>query len=62
MKNAKKINLLNVKNKIFKMGIKKIDYIEALNLKSLKKAKKFNENFNIFSAFYIGNVRLIDNF
>ena len=44
------------------MGIKKIDYIEALNLKSLKKASKFNENFNIFSAFYIGSVRLIDNF
>ena len=44
------------------MGIKKVDYIEALNLKSLKKAKKFNENFNIFSAFYIGSVRLIDNF
>ena len=61
-KRIKKINLLNVKNKIFKMGIKKIDYIEALNLKNLKKAKKFNENFNIFSAFYIGGVRLIDNF
>ena len=61
-KKIKKINLLNVKNKILKMGIKKIDYIEALNLKSLKKAKKFNEKFNIFSAFYIGNVRLIDNF
>ena len=61
-KKIKKINLLNVKNKILKMGIKKVDYIEALNLKSLKKAKKFNENFNIFSAFYIGNVRLIDNF
>ena len=24
--------------------------------------KKFDENFNIFSAFYIGKVRLIDNF
>ena len=61
-KKIKKINLFNVKNKILKMGIKKVDYIEALNLKSLKKAKKFNENFNIFLAFYIGSVRLIDNF
>ena len=61
-KKIKKINLLNVKNKILKMGIKKVDYIEAINLNNLKKAKKFNEKFNIFSAFYISKVRLIDNF
>ncbi len=59
---GKKINLSHIKNKIFDLGVKKIDYIEALNLKSLKKAKKSNENFNIFSAFYINKVRLIDNF
>ena len=58
----KKINLSNIKKKIMKSGIKKIDYIEAINLDNHKKAKKFNENFNIFSAFYVNNVRLIDNF
>ena len=59
---VKNIKLLNVKNKILKLGVKKIDYVEALNLDNLKKAKRFNENFNIFCAFYINNVRLIDNF
>jgi len=58
----KKINLASLKDKIYELGVKKIDYIEAINLKNLKRAKKFNENFNIFSAFYIGKVRLIDNF
>ena len=61
-KRSKKINLSNIKKKINNLGVKKIDYIEPINLLSLKKAKKFDENFNIFSAFYIGKVRLIDNF
>ena len=61
-KKLKKINLSIVRRKILNLGIKKIDYIEAINLKNLKKAKRFNENFNIFSAFYINKVRLIDNF
>ena len=58
----KRISLLEVKKRIYNYGIKKIDYIEAININSLKKAKKFNEKFNIFSAFYVGKVRLIDNF
>jgi pantoate--beta-alanine ligase len=57
-----KIKFSNIKKKILKIGIKKIDYIEAINLDNFKKAKKFNENFNIFSAFYVNKVRLIDNF
>ena len=57
-----KINFSKIKKNILSMGIRKIDYIEAINLNSLKKAKKYNENFNIFTAFYIGNIRLIDNF
>tara|TARA_B100000886_G_scaffold254641_1_gene180187 strand:+ start:3228 stop:4043 length:816 start_codon:yes stop_codon:yes gene_type:complete len=61
-KNEKKINLSRIKKRIIDLGIKKIDYIEALNLKSLNKAKKSSEDFNIFSAFYIKKVRLIDNF
>ena len=61
-KKFKKINLSSIKSKIYKLGIKKIDYIEAINLNSFKKALKYNENFNIFSAFFINGVRLIDNF
>jgi len=56
-----RINLTSLKNKISNLGIKKIDYIEAINLDKLTKAKKFKENFNIFSAFYIDKIRLIDN-
>ena len=58
----KNIKFINIKKKIFKFGVKKIDYVEALNLDTLKKAKRPDESFNIFCAFYIGNVRLIDNF
>ncbi len=61
-KRIKKINLFELKRKINDLGIKKIDYLDPINLINLKKAKKYNENFNIFSAFYVGNVRLIDNF
>ncbi len=60
-KKIKRINLSKIKRKINNLGIKEIDYIEAVNLDNLKKAKKFNENFNIFTAFHINNVRLIDN-
>tara|TARA_A100001011_G_scaffold321063_1_gene341876 strand:- start:2073 stop:2888 length:816 start_codon:yes stop_codon:yes gene_type:complete len=59
---VKKINLNNLKNKIIKYGVKKIDYLESINVENFKNAKKYDENFKIFSAFYIDNVRLIDNF
>ena len=61
-KKIKKINLKNLRERIINLGVTKIDYIEAINLDYLKKAHKFSENFNIFSAFYIADVRLIDNF
>jgi len=61
-KRKKIINFSIVKKKIYSLGIKKIDYIEAINLDNLKRATKFNENFSIFCAFYINKVRLIDNF
>ena len=46
---------------MYRLGISKIEYLEILNLKTLKKAKKINEKFNIFVAYYIGKIRLIDN-
>ena len=59
----KKINfkeLINVKKKILNY-CQKIDYIEIRNKKNL--SKNFNrKNFKIFIAFYINNIRLIDNF
>jgi len=56
--NKKKIEIIN---EIKKIGIKKIDYLECINLKTLKVAKNNNSNFNIFIAYYIKKIRLIDN-
>ncbi len=58
----KKSYLDNLKKKIKKIGISKIDYLTALNLKTLKTPNKLNKSFNFFVAFYINNIRLIDNF
>ena len=46
---------------IMKFGIKKIDYLECLNLITLKTPKSENKKFNLFIAYYIGKIRLIDN-
>ena len=54
-----KKNLL-IKKEIISMGVKKVDYIKIIDLNTLKKPRK--NKFNLFYAFYIGNVRLIDNF
>ena len=51
----------DVINKIKKIGIKKIDYLECLNLNTLRKPQVKNVSFNLFIAYYIGKVRLIDN-
>ena len=58
IKNSKKIK--NIKNHFFKYGVK-IEYLEIRNKFNL--SKKYNKNnFKIFVAYYINNVRLIDNF
>ena len=53
-----KIKLIN---KIILLGAKKVDYLECINLKKLKTAKKIKENYKIFVSYYIGKIRLIDN-
>ena len=56
--NNKKSKILN---KLINLGAEKVDYIECLNLKKLKFCKNTNTNFNIFLAYYLNDVRLIDN-
>ena len=56
-----KLNQLDIINNIKLFGVEKIEYIEHLNLKTLKKPKNKYEKSNIFIAYYINNVRLIDN-
>ena len=53
--------ILKVKNIILRTGVKKIEYLKALNLKTLIKPKSKKSKFNIFISYYINKVRLIDN-
>ena len=57
-----KLNLSKISNNIKKLGIKKIDYIDCLNLHSLQKPTNSKMKFNIFVAYYFKTTRLIDNF
>ena len=52
----------NTISNLFKLGINKLDYLELLNLTTLKKPSNSKKKFNIFIAYYLKNVRLIDNF
>jgi pantoate--beta-alanine ligase len=60
-KNLKNFNYINLKKDLIKLGLKKIDYIKLYNIKTFNKPKKKSENFRIFVAYYLGNIRLIDN-
>jgi pantoate--beta-alanine ligase len=69
LKNNKKLisnQILNreksqIFNKLIALGATKIDYIECVDLIDKKICNKLKSNFNIFIAYYLGNVRLIDN-
>ena len=56
--NKKRYEILN---KLTKFGADKIDYIECVNLNKKKICKKTESKFNIFVAYYLKNIRLIDN-
>ena len=58
----KNLNHLNyVKNEIAKLDIKKIDYIEILDINKIVKPFKRKPIKRIFIAYYLKKVRLIDN-
>jgi pantoate--beta-alanine ligase len=52
---------LEIINRINLIGANKVEYLECINLKTLNQAKKTKEKYNIFIAYYINKVRLIDN-
>jgi pantoate--beta-alanine ligase len=60
-KNYKFFNKKNIKKDLNELGVNKIDYIENFDLKNFKKIKFQNRNFGLFIAYYINNIRLIDN-
>ena len=59
-KNYKKL-ILNLRNELTKNFDIKIEYLECRNIQNLS-TNIFNKPFKLFVAFYINNVRLIDNF
>ncbi len=57
--NNKKLYFL--KKEIIKLGVRKIDYLEILDINKLIKPFKKKSLFRIFIAYYLGATRLIDN-
>ena len=60
-KNYSLFKINKIKKDLIKLGANKIDYLEKYNTKSFKKIKKNNKKYNLFFAYYIKKVRLIDN-
>ena len=59
----KKKSLISVYiKKIKKMGAGHIDYIKIINLNSILRKNNKKKKYKIFIAYYLGKVRLIDNF
>ena len=57
----KLFNLNKIKKDLKDLGVSKIDYLENYNTKNFQKIKKQSKKFNLFIAYYIKNIRLIDN-
>ena len=57
----KKISIKSLKKEFFKIGIKKIEYIKIKDINKIIKPYKKKHNFKIFVAYYLNNIRLIDN-
>ena len=57
----KKIKLRKIKNTLYSMGVRKIDYIKILNINKLIKPFKKKIMYKIFIAYYLSATRLIDN-
>ena len=60
-KNYKLFKINSIKKDLISLGANKIDYIEFLNIKNLKSNKSVKNRFRLFIAYYINNIRLIDN-
>ena len=64
---SKKLLIMNrnilkkIKNKIFQFGVKKIDYIELIDINKQTRPFKKNKKYKLFVAYYLGSTRLIDN-
>ena len=50
-----------LKNEILNLGVKKIDYLDALDIVKNTKFTKRTKKFKLFIAYYLRDIRLIDN-
>ena len=50
-----------IKNKLFELGVSKVDYIEVLDINKLIKPYGKIRKYKIFIAYYLQSTRLIDN-
>ncbi|MBA1338374.1 MAG: pantoate--beta-alanine ligase [Pelagibacterales bacterium] len=57
----KRINTKNIKNKINNLGVKKIEYLKAIDINNIFKQNNMKKKYKIFFAYYLRNIRLIDN-
>ena len=57
----KQINLVKIKKNFNRLGVKKIDYIQMLDINKIINRHKKSKKFKIFVAYYLGSTRLIDN-
>ena len=55
------ININKMKKDIKNFGVEKIDYLEIYDLRTHKKTNLMNKNTKIFIAYYLDDIRLIDN-
>ncbi len=55
-------HIKKIKNILMFTGIKKIDYLEVLDVRKILNKKTKKKKFKIFLAYYIKKIRLIDNF
>ena len=53
--------LKNLYNQILKLGVKKIEYLELIDLNTNTKVSFKTKKFKVFIAYYLNNIRLIDN-
>jgi len=60
-KNYYLFNINKIKKDLINLGASKIDYLENYDIENFNKIKKPNKKFNLFFAYYIKNIRLIDN-
>ncbi len=60
-KNYSLFNVKKIKKDLINLGVSKIDYLENYDIKDFRKIKKQNKKSNLFIAYFIKNIRLIDN-